>query len=134
MVVGVLPEQLVGDAPRFGINDDRFTSMTSRAAPTWLHDHRGIVGCIADDSKEGMVTGEECKGSTGIGDTGCGDTVIGAVNGLGVNYEVNPLIMINKLTYLEYLPQMMEASISLSIMITLTLWQSWLILFLWPLF
>jgi hypothetical protein len=52
---------------------------------------------MADDSKESMVTGEECKDSTGIGDARCGDTVIG----LGVNYEVNPLII--KLIYLEIL-------------------------------
>jgi hypothetical protein len=54
---------------------------------------------MADDSKESMVTGDECKDSTGIGDARCGDTVIG----LGVNYEVNPLIIINKLIYLEIL-------------------------------
>ena len=46
-----------------------------------------------DDSKEGMVIGDECKDGTvtGIGGAECEDTDIGTVKGQGVDYEVNPL-------------------------------------------
>ena len=45
-----------------------------------------------EDCKEGMVIGDECKDGTGIGDADCEDTEIGTVKGLGVDYEVNPLV------------------------------------------
>jgi hypothetical protein len=44
-----------------------------------------------DEGKEGMVIGDECKDSTGIGDAECEDTDIGTVSGLGVDYKVNTL-------------------------------------------
>jgi hypothetical protein len=44
-----------------------------------------------DDSKEGMVIGDECKDGTCIGDTECDDTETDTAKGLGVDYEVNPL-------------------------------------------
>ena len=44
-----------------------------------------------DDSKEGMVIGDECMDSTGIGNAECDDTDIGTDKGLGVDYEINPL-------------------------------------------
>jgi hypothetical protein len=47
-----------------------------------------------DDSKEGMVIGDECKDGTVtvIGGAEGEVTDIGTVKGLGVDYEVNPLV------------------------------------------
>jgi hypothetical protein len=46
-----------------------------------------------DECKEGMVViGDECNDGTGIGNAECEDTDTGTVKGLGVDYEVNPLV------------------------------------------
>ena len=45
-----------------------------------------------EDCKEGMVISDECKDGTGIGDADCEDMEIGTVKGLGIDYEVNPLV------------------------------------------
>jgi hypothetical protein len=42
-----------------------------------------------EDSKEGMVIGDECK--DGISDAECKDMDTGTVKGLGVSYEINLL-------------------------------------------
>ena len=50
-----------------------------------------------EDCKEGMVISDECKDGTGIGDADCEDMEIGTVKGLGIDYEVNPLVYSQKI-------------------------------------
>jgi hypothetical protein len=38
-----------------------------------------------DEGKEGMVVDDKCKDCAGIGDAECEDTIIGTVEGLGVD-------------------------------------------------